>query len=467
MIIKKASKEMGSLYATQGWGNRSIKALALLKREKEFNRKTCTIHSWTLRSIAPKALQDATEPRSSPGLDQSEMTYSSNDIDFQIKKALTYGNDTRNETQYSTLQCDNDTTTAGAECSRRMLLMLFWSSLSFLSTQSAAFAFNDFTFIPQRSLLLAPFPPKAVQVPRRRLGLQFAVLLLRSGYEVADDVDYIPMDSFQKNFFLTRQSQWQPYMLLQSSQTALDGTIINNNNIFVKQGDLTDPMYFDFICAMQLETIFDTMQNAQKIFTEYCEECPDQKRVVQRPAELKDDAVLPTEWQRRYGDRVLDSLVNGFQGVDFLRGPSMAALIASPPTVDCETEDSFDGLRAGVQTLLDVFVQQGYALRAEIMSYEVTKGVLKMVVKLEGLSTLWSFQYIANRSLAYATLDGAQQQRVLFPVYDAYVVAAYLRKTTRQDRRMKIQCEFAWTETTVTENWTVDFFCGDDGSFSS
>ena len=53
--------------------------------------------------------------------------------------------------------------------------------------------------------------PEPVQVPRRTLNRSFAVMLLRTGYETADFLDFVPMDKFQQEFWLTRAAEWEPY----------------------------------------------------------------------------------------------------------------------------------------------------------------------------------------------------------------------------------------------------------------
>lgn len=63
-----------------------------------------------------------------------------------------------------------------------------------------------------RSFTLLPGPPPLpVTVPRRKLEQSFAVLLMRSGYDVADSLDFTAMDTFQKQFWLQRQSEWEGY----------------------------------------------------------------------------------------------------------------------------------------------------------------------------------------------------------------------------------------------------------------
>lgn len=52
--------------------------------------------------------------------------------------------------------------------------------------------------------LFRPAPPAQAAL-RERLDRDFAVLLMRTSYAVADDLDFVPMDEFQRDFFLLRQ----------------------------------------------------------------------------------------------------------------------------------------------------------------------------------------------------------------------------------------------------------------------
>ena len=76
----------------------------------------------------------------------------------------------------------------------------------------------------------------------------------------------------------------------------------------IKQGDLTDPDYFDFISFAQYATIAMAMRNGRDIFEEKVGAEGD-KRTVQRDPELKDNGRLPEEHARRVGDRILVSKV--------------------------------------------------------------------------------------------------------------------------------------------------------------
>ena len=78
--------------------------------------------------------------------------------------------------------------------------------------------------------------PKPVGLPRKRMDLSLAVLLMRSSYGIVDDLDFILMDMFQKDFFIFRQDEWEDY---------------KSKHPTVMQGDLADPLYFDFISFAQ------------------------------------------------------------------------------------------------------------------------------------------------------------------------------------------------------------------------
>lgn len=82
------------------------------------------------------------------------------------------------------------------------------------------------TFIERKSR------PDHIGIPRKRMELTFSVQLMRLSYAVVDDLDFVPMDEFQRDFFLFRQDEWEDY---------------RGYHPTVMQGDLADPLYFDFI----------------------------------------------------------------------------------------------------------------------------------------------------------------------------------------------------------------------------
>lgn len=74
----------------------------------------------------------------------------------------------------------------------------------------------------------------------------------------------------------------------------------------IKQGDLQDPDYFDFISFAQYASLAAAMRNGRDFFEEKVGAEGD-KRTVQRDADFKDNARLPEEHARRVGDRILVS----------------------------------------------------------------------------------------------------------------------------------------------------------------
>jgi hypothetical protein len=55
------------------------------------------------------------------------------------------------------------------------------------------------------------------------------------------------------------------------------------------------------------------MPKGQQVFKEYCEDCPDSKKVVRRDAAFADNALLPQRFRELCGDRIYDGLLNGFR----------------------------------------------------------------------------------------------------------------------------------------------------------
>ena len=46
---------------------------------------------------------------------------------------------------------------------------------------------------------------------------------------------------------------------------------------------------------------------------EFCEDCPEQSKIVRRDAAFKDNALLPAEVAKRTGELIYDGLRNGFR----------------------------------------------------------------------------------------------------------------------------------------------------------
>lgn len=182
-----------------------------------------------------------------------------------------------------------------------------------------------------------------------------------------------------------------------------------------------------------MATITTSMRNGMQTFKEYCgEECPagtdGEYKLITRDPSLQDNQLLPSKFEALLGMKIYSDLREGFRGVQFNAPP--------PAAPNCSTDDLVGGVRA----LLQVFVDQGFCINADVSN--VTEGALpgscSFSVKLDGPCTLWALQSIASR------------RSNLYPVYDALTVAAFLRASGRS-----AACSFAWSSTGVTEEWTV------------
>lgn len=118
--------------------------------------------------------------------------------------------------------------------------------------------------------------PPHIILPRVRMNQSFAVHLMRSSYNTVDDLDFVPMDQFQKDFFLFRQNCWEDYLK-------------NHRGLF--QGDLADPVYFDFISYAQYAVIAEKMRTAKKSFIERTGSTGE-ANIVRRDRRFQDDKIL-------------------------------------------------------------------------------------------------------------------------------------------------------------------------------
>lgn len=150
---------------------------------------------------------------------------------------------------------------------------------------------NDVTAGP--SILEKWVRPKPVGVPRKRMELPFAVLMMRSSYTISDELDFIAMDEFQRNFFLFRQSEWETY---------------RNDHPNSLQGDLADPVYFDFISFAQYAVISEAIKNGKYEFVEKVG-ADGNTTIVHRDPALSSNIGLPFVHSQRVGDAMLKYVI--------------------------------------------------------------------------------------------------------------------------------------------------------------
>lgn len=206
------------------------------------------------------------------------------------------------------------------------------------------------------------------------------VSLLRSGYESLDDLDCYPMDAWQKEFWLQRRAEWEPYQ-------------VQNEPLRIEQGDLSSPLYFDFIAAMQYVAIDHGLREPKQRFKEFCgEDCGEaQYRIVTRDGRYSDDARLPEFFADKVGEKVFGKLVE----------------LGAPLPVSLDDRDPISIAKEVVR----YFVKQGFALKGE-----VDGSASDITIKMTGTATLWALRYLSSR-----------RSRVL-PLYDVYVVQYLLKR---------------------------------------
>ena len=237
---------------------------------------------------------------------------------------------------------------------------------------ASASAPNQYLPTPQGFSL--PLPPDPVRFPRAPIDIKLAVLLLRSTYETVDALDMMAMDTFQINFWKSRQSEWEPYTQQYSP-------------LKIEQGKLTDPLYFDFISYTQFKVVAKEIPRSQSVFEERSG-AEGTTKVIRRDANLSDNKLLPAVLAQRLGDTVYARMRYGFEGTDFdVPEPAFGGDV--------------DEAAAGMRKLVNAFVRKGYALKSSV---EVTKNGVGdrqrvVTIKLDGPATLWSAQALASRGV--------------------------------------------------------------------
>ncbi len=240
--------------------------------------------------------------------------------------------------------------------------------------------------LPQAATRLGAFAvrPKPRVVPRRRIDQDFAVLLMRTSYRVADELDFVPMDAFQKDFFLLRQTEWDPYRKQLPKVT---------------QGDLADPNYFDFISFAQYATIGADMRRGRPIFEELVGAEGTTTLVTRASADEygalpRDNAALPAAHADRVGNIILNWLDE--------RYPNLAPKAAPEPTAST--------ILPALTQLLNFFEINDY-----VLTYRLAPTEDGFEIALVAPATLWSQRTLASRG------DPPND-------FEAKVVQAYLRR---------------------------------------
>jgi len=208
-------------------------------------------------------------------------------------------------------------------------------------------------------------------------------------------------DEFQVKFWKLRQNEYSPYTVQYSP-------------VIIRPGQLTDPLYFDFINYIQYALLAKEMPKGRMVFEEFCEieeECPGtRKRVVKRDQRLSDNSLLPAAMEAGIGDKIYFNLANGFEGLEF-GAPKPLGL-----------RHTFAELVGAVEALVKVFVENGYAIKGEVtgVQADATRGRGRFSVRMQAPCTLWGLQRLGS------------QKAPLVNALDAMTVQAFLRASGRE-----------------------------------
>ncbi|CEM07055.1 unnamed protein product [Vitrella brassicaformis CCMP3155] len=236
--------------------------------------------------------------------------------------------------------------------------------------------------------------PAPVKIPRTRINQDFAVQMMRQSYNVADELDFVPMNDFQKDFFLYRQNEWERYRERLKPMP-------------ITQGDLADANYFDFISFAQYLTLYTEMCSGQQLFVEKTG-ATGEEQLVRRPAFLADNSLLPSEHSRRVGDRLLDFLIDRFNTDESGKTCCIIRAAARP-------SPSF--VVSNVQQIANLMTILGYAEKGEAkLTGERDDGKFSFEMMLVLPATLWGQQVLSIRGAGLPN------------DYEAKIAMAYTRR---------------------------------------
>ena len=193
-------------------------------------------------------------------------------------------------------------------------------------------------------------------------------------------------DQFQKDFFLIRQAEYLPYT------NALGPGL-------VKQGQLDDPLYFDFISFAQYAAISrDITQNPQVVFEELQPEEEFTKNgtfiqqrfvtnVVRRDSSLMDNNLLPIRFDEIVGGKIIDRIIG--------ETPS-----AFPSSITDGSKPNVNVVLLSMKQLVKTFLGYGFAFSGKVEMTPSSNGAApgtEFVITLSAPATLWSGRALQQR----------------------------------------------------------------------
>jgi hypothetical protein len=208
--------------------------------------------------------------------------------------------------------------------------------------------------------LLRQDPPKIL---RPKMNTEFAVLLMRTSYSIVDELDMVPMNQFQRDFFLIRTAEYEPYI-----QSLGPG--------YVQQGDLTDPSYFDFISFAQYLTINRVLSDPAVVFEELQPVLPTATTLEDRTESsqqqqqrfepviirrtITNDQLIPT-FQKKLGETVLRYLEDTYRNTPIAITLHNHNINNNSEDEDSNRRPSIDAIQAALTQLVKLFLINGFA----------------------------------------------------------------------------------------------------------
>lgn len=209
---------------------------------------------------------------------------------------------------------------------------------------------------------------------------------MRTSYSVVDELDIIPMNQFQRDFFLIRSAEYETYI----------------KELRVQQGELTDPNYFDFISFAQYLTIVRSITNPSGVFEEQqplddddATKNPDaeqrfQSVLVRRT--IPDDQLV-VEFERRVGNRILQWMDETYTQPDV--------------QLSRDYRPSTDALLGTLTQLVKLFLINGYAWDGSVRLSKAGPGPDAVgsifVINMVSPANVWGHQSLHRQRAAVKT----------------------------------------------------------------
>lgn len=271
-------------------------------------------------------------------------------------------------------------------------------------------------------------PPRPITLVRRQIEQPFAVLMMRSGYKAVDVLDFVAMDEFQATFFDIRSIEWEKFL---------------QNNRGIRQGNISDARYFDFISYAQMLTVQNFMRSPSVVFEEKVPVDPDRDGSGFKSIVVKRDmdkyatpqAILKG-WRQIVGDELYNHIVKSVK----------RPLPISWKEHDVNTyEDKVLLLRKGLEDIYNYFYMAGFCLGVSWRDDDEGGGRLNKredgnmlgTVEVIGPCILWGNQALARK-------------KSIPNDYDCLCVEAFAR-------RCGVHVEYAvkYSESAIFRSWKI------------